>query len=474
MVTRIYLKCPVCEKVTLVRYQLGFLEEHPIRFRCGNCGISFEGKYTNHNGIKFKNGIIIDEEEKVDYVISSSGELLTDKLQKVVNFQQTISAGPFIGAIMHMCKGEYTQLKTRILETIHFRDKFIYLIQNINELYFRNTHMDLLKNQLKKILPDKGFPLETEMDILRAVHHVNIIPFIAVMGDQLEETNRIIVSKVRYMLANNRKELDKFAKYLCGGGLLYSWEKQISVMSSQMLQQIDKFIPIISFPYYDVTIDEAEKYYSITTVSFEEIQQLYVNLYELIADVLPIIIGIDNILERNRFDLLKDKHSITKKGNVPVTLLDEFISIKEKGTRVNYIDGRGTFEKMIHGKLDKNVRNSIGHFNYENEDVFNQTIKFKHLKNNNRIVEKSLIRLCNEIWNMYLSLFTLSELIYHLKKLNLNMEGIHVSKLEMMDFHLERKDRNINKKIGRNEPCPCGSSKKFKKCCGANNKKNIF
>jgi len=24
------------------------------------------------------------------------------------------------------------------------------------------------------------------------------------------------------------------------------------------------------------------------------------------------------------------------------------------------------------------------------------------------------------------------------------------------------------KKIGRNDPCPCGSGKKFKKCCGAN------
>jgi SWIM/SEC-C metal-binding protein len=24
----------------------------------------------------------------------------------------------------------------------------------------------------------------------------------------------------------------------------------------------------------------------------------------------------------------------------------------------------------------------------------------------------------------------------------------------------------IDKKIGRNEPCPCGSEKKYKKCCG--------
>lgn len=25
----------------------------------------------------------------------------------------------------------------------------------------------------------------------------------------------------------------------------------------------------------------------------------------------------------------------------------------------------------------------------------------------------------------------------------------------------------VDKKIGRNEPCPCGSGKKYKKCCGA-------
>jgi len=26
-----------------------------------------------------------------------------------------------------------------------------------------------------------------------------------------------------------------------------------------------------------------------------------------------------------------------------------------------------------------------------------------------------------------------------------------------------------SEKIGRNDPCPCGSGKKYKKCCGANN-----
>ena len=29
-----------------------------------------------------------------------------------------------------------------------------------------------------------------------------------------------------------------------------------------------------------------------------------------------------------------------------------------------------------------------------------------------------------------------------------------------------RKTKIAEKKVGRNEPCPCGSGKKYKKCCG--------
>ena len=34
----------------------------------------------------------------------------------------------------------------------------------------------------------------------------------------------------------------------------------------------------------------------------------------------------------------------------------------------------------------------------------------------------------------------------------------------------QKRSRTIVKgeKIGRNDPCPCGSGKKYKKCCGAN------
>ena len=30
----------------------------------------------------------------------------------------------------------------------------------------------------------------------------------------------------------------------------------------------------------------------------------------------------------------------------------------------------------------------------------------------------------------------------------------------------KRPVRNADKKVGRNDPCPCGSGKKYKQCCG--------
>ena len=35
-----------------------------------------------------------------------------------------------------------------------------------------------------------------------------------------------------------------------------------------------------------------------------------------------------------------------------------------------------------------------------------------------------------------------------------------------IDKSKEKSISQVNKKIKRNEPCPCGSGKKYKKCCG--------
>mgnify|MGYP006306055905 CR=1 FL=1 len=39
-----------------------------------------------------------------------------------------------------------------------------------------------------------------------------------------------------------------------------------------------------------------------------------------------------------------------------------------------------------------------------------------------------------------------------------------ISDLELLQTPV--KTVNVEKKVGRNDPCPCGSGKKYKKCCG--------
>ena len=40
--------------------------------------------------------------------------------------------------------------------------------------------------------------------------------------------------------------------------------------------------------------------------------------------------------------------------------------------------------------------------------------------------------------------------------------------MDMIDYLQQRPFMRSHRKIGPNEPCPCGSGKKFKKCCRGN------
>ena len=41
----------------------------------------------------------------------------------------------------------------------------------------------------------------------------------------------------------------------------------------------------------------------------------------------------------------------------------------------------------------------------------------------------------------------------------------HVHGISCIDKEIKLEPRVVDKKVGRNEPCPCGSGKKYKKCC---------
>ncbi|MEG1499708.1 MAG: SEC-C metal-binding domain-containing protein, partial [Clostridia bacterium] len=54
--------------------------------------------------------------------------------------------------------------------------------------------------------------------------------------------------------------------------------------------------------------------------------------------------------------------------------------------------------------------------------------------------------------------------------LNVDVERIETVQNQKPKIIIEKentRNENLNKGINRNDPCPCGSGKKFKNCCGA-------
>jgi SWIM/SEC-C metal-binding protein len=52
-------------------------------------------------------------------------------------------------------------------------------------------------------------------------------------------------------------------------------------------------------------------------------------------------------------------------------------------------------------------------------------------------------------------------------KYTIELDGDKPEDISDLEILLNRpKPKEAGKKVGRNEPCPCGSGKKHKKCCG--------
>jgi ribosomal protein S27AE len=68
MTVRQVIGCEVCGATTLLRTQLGWLRQHPIRIPCGRCGITILGEVnlfpeTAGFDFKFKNARRLEDTE---------------------------------------------------------------------------------------------------------------------------------------------------------------------------------------------------------------------------------------------------------------------------------------------------------------------------------------------------------------------------------------------------------------------------
>lgn len=152
--------------------------------------------------------------------------------------------------------------------------------------------------------------------------------------------------------------------------------------------------------------------FSITTTSFEEIKQIYVDLYELICDLLIVIIGFDNIILKNDFNVINAVKGLN------VSSLSDVPNMRKKANVLKLVDFNAPLEKLLYPCLNPDIRNSIGHFSYDSEETADgkgQIIRFYEVNDRTKYTDVSLVQICYDIWQMYKCLGIFNELIYRLE-----------------------------------------------------------
>lgn len=174
-------------------------------------------------------------------------------------------------------------------------------------------------------------------------------------------------------------------------------------------------------------------------------------------------IGFDNIIVRN------DYNSINTIKGLKVSTLADVPNMRKKANILKLVDFNAPLEQLLYPCLNPGIRNSIGHFSYDSEEVADgkgQLIRFYEVADRANYTDVSLVQICYDIWQMYKCLGIFNELIYHLEIQKYILNGIVPSFCTSRSVRNKMMPLKGNKKIYPNEKCPCGSGKKYKKCCG--------
>lgn len=403
-------ECEVCGASTLVRIQLGWLNMHPIRFNCGECGILITGQlYAEQQSpnvhIDFDNVKELEDISKSDYYIEVSGELLTKKLQSF-NHEESIIP-PFFSSGIGLMGEQYNSFKEKTYSFLYALENKWAIYRRFNELWF-NKNYKYLKQDLKKHIPNKEFPLNNELQYLTAIRQININILSSILNKNFfDKQIKFISDEIVRQMRMNPGELNSLAKDY--GSLLHRYDEKIFDIIKQFTEKFRFMIPVFGADFYEDDKQSVLEKKGITTVSFEELKLFYVDIYEVITELLDLIISYNNLKYRNNYQLMK-----TKRRDI-VNISD--YRNKTKGTKLEFLDGKEEFDKIVFPHLDNKIRNAIGHNTYR-IDVQTQEITF-YPKGDEQIpdiLKLTLSQFTRKCWDIFQALINLSELVYQTRK----------------------------------------------------------
>lgn len=319
----------------------------------------------------------------------------------------------------------------------------VQLIQDLSKV-----NSPYVKQEIQKIFSGEYFQCRDEYELLRTVHMIDVHAFYAPLKKEL--LNNMDFSS--NILKLDRAQLRKLLNYLenHSGYHLEELQNLIYKLMDEFMSVYQSLIPAFALQFYTDKFDLSVE--GSTTSTFDTVKQFYLDVYEGLGNLLIIPIALDNIKIRNDFE----KMAPVEKN---ISSIDGFVAAT-KATRFHYISSNEPHVALADIILNAKLRNAIGHNDVEYDTVTQCITYIPNPKDCSKRKQEYLLQFENEALRMFQGVLVISEYIYRLRQLTLMEKGITPIRPNTPIVK--------SKKIGRNEPCPCGSGKKFKHCHGRN------
>lgn len=461
MISNHFIMCNSCSTTINLRSQAGY-SDIPYNINCPKCSTHIYGKviFNQENAavsLEVENASIkhveIGKDDKY-YSAELSSEFPTRKMYfrsfAIADYDGT----PFIRNPNFY--SEDSQSQHALESSLIFSATFIKRWKKIQTYFnlFWNNQISFLYPKLEEELTDYNLnhllKVDNKLDCIMALHHLLLtttgLPF-ALPEDTLSEYNDI--ANIIFQDKNKREEIQKFANTISSD--INDIEKKSFKLINSFSKLYEQLIPVVALRNSNSLWRVDKEKYGITTANFEELSDFYAKSYEWILDNIDIIIALNNVECRNSYIDCSDGKNFK---NV--------LEIRSKIKKIEYIDDIEPFSTPTNS-LNNKYRNAIQHFSNE-IDYVSQKITFTD-KHAGKVKQESMYLiefadLCIENFSIIIYIL---ELIYQIRRNSYIMEGL-VPSLNPKEF-TKKTNKRFNGKIGRNVPCPCGSGKKYKKCC---------
>ncbi len=448
MVFNTFIKCQVCGSITRIRLQVGWQEEHPIVVTCGKCGTSLYGNVKigqDHPGLKFafdNADEIMDAE--ADYMVECSGEFPTMKQGKIEELEKVVIT-PFIRYMNCMKTNDsYEQFKKAVSQ-LNTTEKKWKNYERIIGLFKNNS--EYLVKEIQKEFAGQYFQCRDESEILRAVHMIEVHGFYSALKTEILE-NISFSAEIMKLDFDQTKCLVEFLNSH-DGFHLEELQDLIYKVYDEFIKVYQRLIPAFAMQYckegsFDFKVEGS------TTSSFDSVKQFYLDVYETLGNLLIIPVALNNIKYRanvNSMDPVENN----------VDSLEDFIKLT-KAARYHFCLKEEVYTGFLDVVVNAKLRNAIGHNDVEYDSAKQLITYIPNPKDRAKKKTEYLLEFENEAMHMFQAILGVSEYLYRLRELEPMYEG----KIPIM----VQERANWPKKIGRNELCPCGSGKKYKRCHG--------